>query len=96
MTKLTNKEKIKKLRKLLWFNFRYNFMNRNIRGLCGLYKKLYNIPSYGLFDEIPELYEFRTRGSNVDYYWWPRGRIVGWWYRHWAIIRTISKLKRSS
>ena len=95
MTKLTKKGKIKRLRKLLWFNFRYNFMSGITYGLCGLYQKLYNIPSYGLFDELPELYEFRTRGSNVESYWWPRGRVIGWWCRHWAIVRTIWKLKKT-
>lgn len=94
MTKLTNKEKIKRLKKLLWLNFRYNFLSSITYGLCGLYQRLYNTPSYGLLDEIPELYEFRFYKYIKEGYWWPDSRVVGWWYRHWAIVRTIWKLRK--
>jgi hypothetical protein len=101
MTKLTNKGKIKRLRKLLWLNFKYNFMSRITYGLCGLYREQYNSKQYNvfnhtLFNELPELYEFKIRNSSATGgYWWPRGRVIGWWCRHWAIIRTIWKLKKS-
>lgn len=95
MTKLTNKGKIKRLRKLLWFNFRYNFMSRHTYGLCGIYEDHYNRSSiHNLLYEIPELYEFRHKDSYEFGFWWSRGRVVGWWYRHWAIVRTIWKLRK--
>lgn len=95
MLKLTNKGKIKRLKKLLWLNFTYNFLSKCTYGLCGLYQRQYNLPnSYRLFDDIPELYEIRSRNACIESYWWPDGVIGGWWYRHWAIVRTIWKLKR--
>jgi hypothetical protein len=97
MLKLTNKGKIKRLRKLLWLNFNYNFMSKCTYGLCGLYQTQYDLlDSYRLFEDIPELYEFRCRKhSNIYGYWWPEDRFISWFYRHVAIVRTIWKLKRS-
>jgi hypothetical protein len=96
MLKLTNKGKIKRLKKLLWLNFNYNFTSKCTYGLCGLYQRQYNLlDSCRLFDDIPELYEFKYyRGNRIYGYWWPDDRFIGWWYRHWAIVRAIWKLKR--
>jgi hypothetical protein len=116
MLKLTNKEKIKKLRKLMWLNFKNNFFYRLIgdrvyvTGLCQLYKCLdlsgeINISLLNeyidLKEEIPEIIEFVNRkyilhDSLMYGYWFSTKGINAFSERHWAIVRTIWKLKKKN
>jgi len=110
MLKLTNKGKIKRLRKLMLLNFKRNFHHsifdtRNyVFGLCRLYRSIDNRAGHeGLFDpvslneEIPEILDFVNKQYMLDGqgYWWPHRGFRAWWERHVAIVRTIWKLKKS-
>jgi hypothetical protein len=109
MLKLTNKGKIKRLKKLLWLNFKENFFESifgtrtYITGLCHLYKSIDHREKHReLFDhvnlneEIPEIMDFANKKYRLDGrgYWWQYRGFGAWWQRHVAIVRTIWKLKR--
>jgi hypothetical protein len=106
MLNLTKKEKIKRLRKLMWLNFKENFFESifvrrcYIIGLCQLYRKSCYDESFHINElklEIPEILEFvniKYTSYSMSGHWFPVEGFQSWWSRHWAIVRTIWKLKK--
>jgi hypothetical protein len=99
MTTFNKEEKIKRLKTLLYLNFKHNFLrsfhNKYSPGLCFLYQRHYTLEVAVLYDDVPELIEFAYFKDSTGY-WWPSNQFVlNWWYRHRAISRTIIKLKNN-
>jgi hypothetical protein len=98
---MTKEEKIGILKKMMWLNFQENFNNAGLTlGLCNIFRRASNYSHLSLFEDIPELFEYRDRKylpyDQPQGYWWPKnGRFIPWWERHKAIWKTIKHLKKS-
>ena len=91
---MTKKEKIDILWKMMWLNFKYNFMSNGIcKGLCFIYGYATDFRLHHLKEDIPELFK---RKHIIHAYWWSyRGIFYPWWHRHIAICKTIIQLKKT-